>query len=391
MQPTQPHWHHCPVFVWPAYAEATERNRMNTATIKRFFTILSSVERIGRERLYQLLLKAESRYYLKDYKGQFETGLELERFAEPINIIGGYYQASHLNLTGQRESACEKLIMALESKMGYADKARLRLSSIKVIEGDLDEALRLRLTASRSEAWPLVIESKVGVASLLGATGDHLRAIELLESALPLIEKLGAHPLYFDLLNSLAVEYGEVGRIEEAARIIAPVVESPYAAFYPNWAETEREIADKSETKPTVLVEKAPLAEIESVGEEGKAKVLTFPSPKGLPVSEIECALAAFQVESPEAEECEQEPDTFPYHEFLTRKFGLREKLEDWMHGVMEPDDLGTLMVVLAECRNPLERDMILEQVIEVVFSHTDDSSRARSKWRSKILSKVKV
>ena len=53
----------------------------------------------------------------------------------------------------------------------------------------------------------------------------------------------GPHPLYFDYLNSLAVELGEVGRIQEAQNICQITLASPYAFAYPEWRETGADTA----------------------------------------------------------------------------------------------------------------------------------------------------
>jgi len=409
--------------VWPAYAGAIERRSMTRATIKRFFTFLSSVKVFEQERLYQLLRKAESHYYLRDYKTQYEIGVELDRLGGEAGIIGGYYQSSYLSKTGRKPQALEMLADAVASNSVYSEKAKLRLSSIRHREGDFDEAIRLRLDGTMGESLHVVIESKIGMSQSLGTLGRHQEAIAHLESALPLVEKLGPHPLYFDILNSFAVELAEVGKTDEAARIIRPVVESPYSLYYPNWIETEKDIAERRDRKAMVLIERpsedASTNPVATGGEEAgafdgpMARVIAFPGPKDAPALETKAApqgqvattaAAAGPLEelalvetaviagegSVDGEGGPDAADDFPYQRFLADKFDLREKVEDWIHGVTQPEDLGTFMVVLAECRNPLEREMILEQAIDVIFSHTEDSARAKSRWRKKILSRVK-
>ena len=58
---------------------------------------------------------------------------------------------------------------------------------------------------------------------------------------------IGRHypAFYYDYLNSLAVELGEVGRIEEARNVCRITLASPLAAAYPNWLETSNEIEAK--------------------------------------------------------------------------------------------------------------------------------------------------
>jgi len=60
------------------------------------------------------------------------------------------------------------------------------------------------------------------------------------------------------------------------------------------------------------------------------------------------------------------------------------------MCGVVEPDDLGTLLIAIAESRDELEQDMILEKAIDTPFTHTSEGIEAKGQWRDKIISKIK-
>ena len=119
---------------------------MSKATIKRFLMLLSSAKNLKREQLYQLLMKAEYCYCLKDSKGQYEFGKALSLFDSPFDLIGDYYQSVHLHKTGQKQMAIEKLERVRQEAKGiYADKAKLTLSGMKEVDHDLDESLKLRL------------------------------------------------------------------------------------------------------------------------------------------------------------------------------------------------------------------------------------------------------
>jgi hypothetical protein len=80
-----------------------------------------------------------------------------------------------------------------------------------------------------------------GISVLKSFAGDHAHAIKDLESILPVIKYAPAH-IYFDLLNSYAVELGEVGRRDEARNIMRVVLASPFAHAYPEWRETAQEL-----------------------------------------------------------------------------------------------------------------------------------------------------
>jgi len=58
---------------------------------------------------------------------------------------------------------------------------------------------------------------------------------------LPVIKYTPPH-IYFDLLNSYAVELGEVGRIYEARNISEIVIHSPFAFAYPEWQDTANDL-----------------------------------------------------------------------------------------------------------------------------------------------------
>ncbi|HYV03566.1 MAG TPA: hypothetical protein VFB82_03210, partial [Blastocatellia bacterium] len=98
-------------------------------------------------------------------------------------------------------------------------------------------------------------------AIVRGIQGDHGQALAHLEELFPLVRTIGKHypVLYYDFLNSLAVELGEVGRITEAEQACAVALASPFAGVHPNWAETRDEIAAKriSATPSIVAVTRA--------------------------------------------------------------------------------------------------------------------------------------
>jgi hypothetical protein len=51
--------------------------------------------------------------------------------------------------------------------------------------------------------------------------------------------------MYYDYLNSLAVEYGELGRLDEAARASRMALSSSFAGAYPEWRQTLDDIESK--------------------------------------------------------------------------------------------------------------------------------------------------
>lgn len=328
---------------------------MNTATIKRLLILLSSKREIDHARLYQLIQAAERCYCLKNTKGQYELGAILKTFPEPLNLIGDYYQALHLYKQGHKDTALGILEAVREqAPHKYQDKSLLTIGWIHEYEQDYDEAMKVRLVASKSETLSVVLDAALGIAALLGLQGKHAQAVEYLEGILPLASKLGPVPLYFDLLNSYAVELGEQGKLEEASKVIEPVLSSPYVPYYSNWPETHREIKEKSRR---------------SIVSFNSSNVVPFPVKETLQEAPIE------------------EPYTYPY---IEGEFRIQDKVEGWVYEGAKPDEFGTLLFALSESRNELERDMIIDKAIDSTFVHTTEAKEAKSKWRDKIVSKMK-
>ncbi|MGA9768745.1 MAG: hypothetical protein WBV94_06885 [Blastocatellia bacterium] len=81
------------------------------------------------------------------------------------------------------------------------------------------------------------IDLSKAIAVLKAQEGFHKSAVEDLEKLLPIIRY--AEPIVRnELLNSLAVELGEVGQIQEALVICNRTLASPFAFAYPEWLET---------------------------------------------------------------------------------------------------------------------------------------------------------
>jgi hypothetical protein len=130
----------------------------------------------------------------------------------------------------------------------------------------------MRILSSESIFDPLTaVRTSKLVAVARAEEGDHKGAVADLEKLEPLVRAAAAIEPgdYYDHLNSLAVELGEVGRIEDALRISQVVVASPLAAVYPEWHETLDEIESKTQRSSlsVVAVSQAPTGETDSTGQ----------------------------------------------------------------------------------------------------------------------------
>lgn len=160
----------------------------------------------------------------------------------------------------------------------YRARAIQTLGTGQHYKGHLDEALRLQLealsVASDKNAHGLLttLLARLEIATIKSLNGDHNGALNTLESLPPLVQVvIRQNPLYFYFYhNELAVEFGEVGRIEEARAASKIALASPFAAAYPEWSETRQELEEKhtSATRSVVafsrITEAEPSPQIQS-------------------------------------------------------------------------------------------------------------------------------
>jgi hypothetical protein len=117
--------------------------------------------------------------------------------------------------------------------------------------GDIQSALHLYIESSRAvmrarEFDPLAayyIQSSIAIVKSID--GNHKGALTDLGGMFPLARAVGAYytPLFYNHLNSLAVELLEAGRITEAQNVSNIVLASPFAGVYPEYRATGIDIA----------------------------------------------------------------------------------------------------------------------------------------------------
>lgn len=167
--------------------------------------------------------------------------------------VGRYYQAVCAQRFGRGdvERAASLLETVLENALpGYRVKAMISLAANSRHQCDNQSALLLYREAARFASRDGVydpyatIQSQRMLAVIGGEDGNHRDALTLLENLFPLAQAIrSAQPhVYYDYMNSLAVELCEVGRLEEANNVSRIVLASPLASAYPEWRETRDEI-----------------------------------------------------------------------------------------------------------------------------------------------------
>ena len=176
-------------------------------------------------------------------------GLPLPR---EFKSIANYYKGFCIKRRGQFDEARALFeIVADEAPIRYRARAIIALGSIAFDSGDYQSAAPLYIEGSRAamlarEFDPLAAYyTQFMLAVLKSVDGDHQGALGDLEKIFPLVRAIGPHhpPIYYNYLNSLAVELLGVGQITEAQNVSRIVLASPYVAAYPEYRETGSDIA----------------------------------------------------------------------------------------------------------------------------------------------------
>jgi tetratricopeptide (TPR) repeat protein len=186
--------------------------------------------------------------------------------------IGNYYKALSLNQGGRGDTDRARFLLeqvAEGSSSEYRARAMLALGTNSVAVGDHETAMSFyreltRLTTRENAFNPVTYCVTVRMAAVVKAmNGDHRGAISDLESMLPLARMASSvQPYaYYDYVNTLAVELGELGRLDQARRASEIAIASPFAGAYPEWRQTFDEIAFKRQrASHSVVVVRQPIA-----------------------------------------------------------------------------------------------------------------------------------
>jgi hypothetical protein len=167
--------------------------------------------------------------------------------------VGRYHQALCIHNFGRGDvKHAARLLEPIvnEAPSRYRARAMLSMGSMSVRMGDSESALSLYRAASSfasgSDVYDAfaIIHTQKMVAVINSKDGNHRNALTLLENLFPLAHAMRSSQssVYYDYLNSFAVELCEVGRLEEAKNVSRIVFASPFANAYPEWRETHDEI-----------------------------------------------------------------------------------------------------------------------------------------------------
>ena len=177
-----------------------------------------------------------------------------------LKSVGQLYRGRCLTHQGHLDDGQRILEQAVEEvPREFKGLALQSLGASHHDRGEVDAAAPLFLAARKAAAGydPVaLIQSQWCMALGHGIHGDHKRALADLESLFPFVCSLAKYypAIYYNFLNSLAVELGEVGRLGEANTALNVALASPLAAACPIWTETQHELEAKRTAASTSVV-----------------------------------------------------------------------------------------------------------------------------------------
>jgi hypothetical protein len=191
----------------------------------------------------RLIRLGEQAHAFRQFDKVKEVGLILSNIPIKAYQSIGYYflaVAANHNGNGDQEKARKLFeLVADKAPSRYRAKAIMSLAAVSANTGDYDSELYYfyeSLKAGETDIYTFLKAHK-GIAVIRAREGFHNQSLSYLESFLPML-KFADPIVYYDYLNSLAVELGEVGRRNEARNIMRHVIASPLAIAYPEWRGT---------------------------------------------------------------------------------------------------------------------------------------------------------
>jgi hypothetical protein len=334
-------------------------------------------------------------------------------------LIGKYYlvwcqcRESKLNV-----GVLERIV---DQSLTYKSKAFLSLAGFAELRGDFE--LELSFLNESLKAKPGIsdyIQAIRATAIVKAIEGFHASSLKDMENLLPFIRH--AEPLvYYDFLNSYAVELGEAGHRLEARNVIKHVLASPFAHAYPEWQETAKELSGVTRSHVLVPSIKHEHIEIEAPAKvlsiqahqasepEEPAKVLTFPELKEAPRPNKPNLVDSQEVEGMKQAERREfilaaiRSGAIPESEYkrmiymlglvkggpaskvidLEDKARLKHIIMLWCN-LIEPEQFAAVMSALRDCKDDWRREAIMDDMITLAYQQTYANTESEREWREK-------
>ena len=356
--------------------------------------------------------------------------------------IGRYYQAMCMLRRGEPSSArtiLEPLAESQASPLRYRAQALKAIGATYYESSDYNEALRFYLQAIHAASpqhgrdLETATISQWMIAIIRGIHGDNkgaLTALQRLSSPVRLVAS--DHPcLFYSYANSLAVEYGELGRIEEAQNASRIALASPFANIYSEFGDTSKDISQKARrasrsvvaissketlredhTDEEILNEQTFITTDEQEGGPGN-KLLLFrkrafksnkvplyshlqAKPNQLTLAQKRSRVTDIAYSLAEGDldrllELANELDDRPAQPRRPREINLEERgnlemlISLWTTGDLNVDDHVAVLSALRDCDDNLRRKNIINLMISYMFRFTQERMEGEHFWRKRV------
>jgi len=217
---------------------------------------IDSYHQLG-NRLIQL---AEQSHAFRQFDRVREYGQALSSIPiKSYQAIGRYYIALATNSrgSGDLDKDRKQFELIIDSAPDlYKAKAFLSLGAVSLRARDYQSQVRYSVeSAKASKDISTTVRAHLGIAIYKSIEGFHKQSLNDLEN-LYTLARHSQPVVFFDYLNSLAVELGKVGRIQEARNVSRLVLASPFAFAYPEWRETAADL--KAVHRSSVVIGASP-------------------------------------------------------------------------------------------------------------------------------------
>ena len=355
---------------------------------------------------------------------QFDKVKEIGQFLSNIPIkdyqaIGHYFLAVAANSKGNGDQEKARKFFEIAANTApdkYRGKAIMSLAALAAHKKDYaNELYFFQESLKAGKDLYTILKAHKGIAVIQAREGYHKYSLKYLESFLPLIRYAEPH-VYFDYLNSYAVELGEAGRKEEARNVIRHVIASPFIHAYPEWRETAQDLKEPSRSFVSVPSIETEPVEVETIEAhhasepEQTQNVIAFPALKEAPqpqkpdrlkpqewaelnaIEKRELILAALRTGAIQESEYDK----------LVSMVGLLKSgpadnvldLEDqavlddliimWSHQI-DPEELVAVLSALRDCDDSIRRNTIIDRMIRIAFEETQECGLNEEAWRLRV------
>lgn len=247
-------------------AQSSYLKRSICTLLARNYYKYEGFETLGR----QLVAIARHAYFSRQMEtveqaSQWMLALPL---SSELKLVAQYYQAICAWKQGKAGAVNQIFSFALDkASPGYQGQGLLTVGATYFGQGKFEMALPYYLNAaqaSREHDLLVFAASQKMIAVVRSIYGDHHQALAELERLFPTVRVIATHypSVYYEFLNSYAVELGEVGRIIEAQQVCNVVLRSPFVESNPQFAQTRDELAAKRTAATPSVVAVAALPEV---------------------------------------------------------------------------------------------------------------------------------